>query len=102
VRDKPAILQQDVGEKVVTRGQSQMNFEVYEKEGHQLYAQFAAVISSIISVVLRGSPEIRVQQIQERAKSPESLRNKLVSIGRLGTDDIQSAVKDLAGCRAAE
>jgi ppGpp synthetase/RelA/SpoT-type nucleotidyltranferase len=41
----------------------------------------------------------RLQQVQQRAKNPESLRKKLEDRGILTTASLEDDIKDLAGCR---
>lgn len=76
-----------------------MNFDNYQREGQAAYARLAATIARILDVVLKNVPDIRVQQIQSRAKSVKSLRSKLDDRGAAVGDDIEAAAKDLAGCR---
>lgn len=76
-----------------------MDFEDYQREGQTAYARLADTVARILSVVLKSIPEIRVQQIQSRAKSVESLRTKLGDRGAAEGDDVEAIVKDLAGCR---
>jgi ppGpp synthetase/RelA/SpoT-type nucleotidyltranferase len=42
---------------------------------------------------------IRLQQLQKRAKNPESLRKKLDDRSKLATTSLEDDIKDLAGCR---
>jgi ppGpp synthetase/RelA/SpoT-type nucleotidyltranferase len=76
-----------------------MNFETYEREGHYAYAKLAETIANILSVIVRNVPNLRVQQIQHRAKRPSSLRTKLEQRRNLECACIEDEVKDLAGCR---
>ncbi|WP_404934598.1 hypothetical protein [Nitratireductor sp. L15S-10] len=76
-----------------------MNFDDYQREGQAAYARLAETIARILDVVLRNIPDIRVQQIQSRAKSVKSLRTKLHDRGAAEGDDVEVVVKDLAGCR---
>ena len=76
-----------------------MNFDAYQREGQTAYARLADTVARILNVVLKGIPDIRVQQIQNRAKSVKSLRTKLDDRGILESDSIEAEVKDLAGCR---
>lgn len=76
-----------------------MNFEDYQREGQEAYARLADTVARILDVVLKNVPDIRVQQIQSRAKSIKSLRTKLDDRGAAVGDDVEAVVKDLAGCR---
>lgn len=76
-----------------------MNFDDYQREGQTAYARLAETVARIVAVVLKGVPDLRVQQIQSRAKSIKSLGSKLSDRGVGEDDDIEAAVKDLAGCR---
>lgn len=76
-----------------------MNFEKYQRDGYAAYARLADTIARILDVVLKNVPDIRVQQIQSRAKSVKSLRSKLNDRGAAEGDDVEAVVKDLAGCR---
>lgn len=79
---------------------SWMNLRTYETDGRALYARLAALVAEILNTVIRQQAELRLQQIQHRAKDPSSLRKKLERTGALDSDDIGAAAKDLAGCRA--
>lgn len=76
-----------------------MNLDEYERGGREAYAQLAATIADIIKMIVSGMPEIRMQQIQSRAKHPDSLRVKLSARNAAVEADIEREVKDLAGCR---
>ncbi|MGO9995821.1 MAG: hypothetical protein ACLPTF_25370 [Steroidobacteraceae bacterium] len=77
-----------------------MNLRTYETDGRALYARLAELVAGILNTVIRQQAELRLQQIQHRAKDPSSLRKKLERAGALESDDIGAAAKDLAGCRA--
>jgi len=77
-----------------------MNLRTYETDGRALYARLAALVAEILNTVIRQQAELRLQQIQHRAKDPSSLRKKLERAGALDSNDIGAAAKDLAGCRA--
>jgi len=76
-----------------------MDFATYQKGGRDLYEQLAEVVTQILAAALERQPSINVQHIQRRAKSPDSLREKLANRNALDSDTIELAVKDLAGCR---
>ena len=56
----------------------------------------AAILQAAIDTYLES---LRLQQLQKRAKSPESLRKKLEDRGKLATASLEDEIKDLAGCR---
>lgn len=76
-----------------------MNFADYEKAGQASYAKMASTVASILEVVARDLPGVRVQQIQHRSKSPKSLKQKILDRGGSLTDDVETHAKDVAGCR---
>jgi ppGpp synthetase/RelA/SpoT-type nucleotidyltranferase len=76
-----------------------MNFADYEKAGQARYAKMASTVASILEVIARDLPGVRVQQIQHRSKSPKSLKQKIEDRGGSLTDDVEMHAKDLAGCR---
>ncbi|MEH6725064.1 MAG: RelA/SpoT domain-containing protein [Hyphomicrobiales bacterium] len=76
-----------------------MNFDDYQREGQAHYARLADTVARIFEVVLGNVLDIRVQQIQSRAKSVKSLRTKLDDRDVVEGDNIEASVKDLAGCR---
>ncbi len=76
-----------------------MNFDDYQREGQAAYTRLADTVARILDVVLKNVPNIRVQQIQSRAKSVKSLQTKLNDRGAAEGDDVEAVVKDLAGCR---
>ena len=71
----------------------------YEKDGRDRYGRLAAAIAAILQSALKIQPDIQVQQIQHRAKDPESLRKKMSDRGIREHAPIDVAIKDLAGCR---
>lgn len=76
-----------------------MNFFEYEKSERTVYADFAEAIAEILRTAILENGTIRVQQIQHRAKSIESLRVKLDKAGVPPEAAIEETIKDLAGCR---
>lgn len=64
------------------------------------YAEFAATVIRIIEAGLSTRPDIaRPLTSQSRAKDEASLRAKLLLRGLLASDNIETEIKDLAGCR---
>ena len=76
-----------------------MNFNQYAGEQRDRYVDFANTVAKILETTIRGSGNLRLQQIQSRAKQPSSLRGKLEKVGKLESDNIEDEIKDLAGCR---
>jgi ppGpp synthetase/RelA/SpoT-type nucleotidyltranferase len=76
-----------------------MDIQTYENSGRALYTRLAEAVAVILTTAIRMQPSLRLQQVQQRAKDPSSLRNKLARAGALESDDIGAAAKDLAGCR---
>ena len=77
-----------------------MNIEEYRNGKHLEYQSFAGVIASILKSALENeNGEFHLWEIQSRAKSPKSLENKLRDRSLLECSNIESEIKDLAGCR---
>ena len=76
-----------------------MNWDEYKKEGFELYERLALVVHELIKCALEKKQGYRLQQIQHRAKSLESLKGRLEEAEALGTGNIERLRKDLAGCR---
>src|SRR5688572_27871603 len=77
-----------------------MNLREYAEGKYALYAEFAKTISRIVRVSIeKANVASRLQAIQVRAKEAQSLRKKLEARGLLASDEIESQIKDLAGCR---
>ena len=72
-----------------------MTLDEYDKGGRLLYRRMAETVAAILAAAIQAHGALRLQQIQSRAKDPESLRKKLNKSEQADTD----AVKDLAGCR---
>ena len=76
-----------------------MTLDEYEKVGRLRYRRLAETVAAILAAAINAQGGLRLQQIQSRAKDPVSLRKKLAIRGLSDTDELASAVKDLAGCR---
>jgi ppGpp synthetase/RelA/SpoT-type nucleotidyltranferase len=77
-----------------------MNFETYARSKSADYAAFAETVGAILKAALGNHPDqIRLQQLQHRAKEPDSLFKKLLARGAENTEALENEVKDLAGCR---
>jgi ppGpp synthetase/RelA/SpoT-type nucleotidyltranferase len=72
-----------------------MNFETYERQKRNEYAELAEVIATILTAAIRAQQNLRLQQVQHRAKNPASLRQKLENMGAIGSNSIESQIKDL-------
>ena len=71
----------------------------YETTGRQIYKNFCLVVCDLLTSAIRSEVSYRLQQIQHRAKTVESLAARLVESGNRESDNIESLRKDLAGCR---
>jgi len=76
-----------------------VNLEHYAAGQRDRYADFAKAVAQILSAAIRKNAQLRLQQIQDRAKQPDSLKVKLAKAGLLESDAIEDEIKDLAGCR---
>lgn len=76
-----------------------MNFDEYERSGMALYEGLAEVVASILLAAIEQHGGLHPQQIQHRAKTPDSLTKKLEKAGAAMDGDIRLHAKDLAGAR---
>lgn len=76
-----------------------MNFEEYEREGRATYAALATTVAKILTAAINAEEGYRLQQVNERAKQPVSLRKKLEERGITASMILENDIKDLAGCR---
>src|ERR1051325_495669 len=76
-----------------------MNFDDYERQGRLKYEAFAEALSKILDAAIRAEPAYRLQQIQNRAKDPTTLKAKLAKFEVPEGAAIEDHIKDLAGCR---
>ena len=76
-----------------------MNFDEYSRSKQYDYAALAETVASILQAALAAHPGIRLQQVQHRAKNPESLKKKLTDRKLEATSTLETDIKDLAGCR---
>lgn len=76
-----------------------MNIEEYEQHGQQRYGAFSQVVRQLLEQAIALEPAYRLQQVQNRAKTVRSLRRRLVENDALGSQEIETLRKDLAGCR---
>ena len=76
-----------------------MNLEEFGRSGHDRYERLAEIIAQLLHRAITDEGGFRLQQIQHRAKTVESLTRRLEQNGELGTREIEAHRKDLAGCR---
>ncbi|MGH8614922.1 MAG: RelA/SpoT domain-containing protein, partial [Gammaproteobacteria bacterium] len=76
-----------------------MDFNAYEKSGQFAYAALAQVVAVILVAAIKQRGELRLQQLQRRAKDPLSLRRKLEDAEALEAPEVEAIAKDLAGVR---
>lgn len=76
-----------------------MNFEHYERQGLAAYASLAGTVATILVAAIEREGGYRLQQVAKRAKSPASLQKKLQDRLIEGTTNLETDIKDLAGCR---
>ena len=76
-----------------------MNIKQFEATKRFAYAQLASVTAAILMAAIAKYPKLRLQNIQHRAKTVDSLTRKLKGIGKLQTKKLEAIVKDLGGCR---
>lgn len=76
-----------------------MNFEAYEREKREVYADLAETVATILVAAIKAEADYRLQQVKARAKQPDSLRKKLENRGALAIETLEDEIKDLAGCR---
>jgi ppGpp synthetase/RelA/SpoT-type nucleotidyltranferase len=79
---------------------SPMDLETYSRSRHADYAALAEIVASILQAAIKAYPgTFRLQQVQHRAKNPDSLKKKLEDRNLLSTTTLEDDIKDLAGCR---
>ncbi len=76
-----------------------MDLEEYKNTGRSRYERLAKVVSELLERAIADEPRYRLQQIQHRAKTVESLRRRLEENSQTATNEIEAYRKDLAGCR---
>lgn len=77
-----------------------MNFQEYEDSRKDVYEAFCGVVrATLLAAIEPSEPPYRLQQIQTRSKSPDSLQKKLIDRDLKDSGSIESEIKDLAGCR---
>ena len=76
-----------------------MNLEEYKSTGRSRYEELAEIVAELLERAIIDDSDYRLQQIQHRAKTVESLGRRLEEIGQLDTDETETYRKDLAGCR---
>ena len=76
-----------------------MDLEEYKRSGRARYEKLAAITAGLLERAIAAEGGYRLQQIQHRAKTVESLSRRIEAIGQLGTGEIEAHRKDLAACR---
>ncbi|MDE0206118.1 MAG: RelA/SpoT domain-containing protein [Candidatus Tectomicrobia bacterium] len=76
-----------------------MNLEEYNLSGHDRYQRLAETIAQLLDRAINDEGGFRLQQIQHRAKAVESVALHLEQSGQVGTNEVETHRKDLAGCR---
>ena len=76
-----------------------MNIEEYEQHGRQRYEALCQIVRQLLEQAIGSEPAYRLQQVQHRAKSANSLRRRLSDENQLDNQAIETVRKDLAGCR---
>ncbi|MYF98747.1 RelA/SpoT domain-containing protein [Candidatus Poribacteria bacterium] len=79
--------------------QLKMNIQDYESFGRERYAKLCAEVHKLLERAIKEEKGYRLQHIQQRAKTVESLSRRLREDDQLDSDDIETHRKDLAGCR---
>lgn len=76
-----------------------MDVGEYENGGRALYADFAEAVAAILQAAVAEHSDLRLQNIQHRAKEVDSLRAKLVKAEAAADAAISDIAKDISGCR---
>jgi len=76
-----------------------MTFDEYQTGGLELYADFAERVADILKASIAEQRDLRLQNIQYRAKEPASLKAKLARAGAAADTPIGDVAKDVSGCR---
>jgi ppGpp synthetase/RelA/SpoT-type nucleotidyltranferase len=76
-----------------------MTFDEYQTGGMALYADFAEAVADILGAAIAEQRDLRLQNIQCRAKEPVSLEAKLAKAGAAADAPIGDVAKDVSGCR---
>jgi ppGpp synthetase/RelA/SpoT-type nucleotidyltranferase len=83
-----------------SEGRAALDFETYARSKQFDYAALAETVESILRAAIAAHPgAFHLQQVQRRAKNPESLKKKLDDRNLLSTTTLETNIKDLAGCR---
>lgn len=76
-----------------------MDIEEYATRGRAVYAELAATVAGVLVAAIRANPHLRLQHVQHRSKEPDRLRAKLAKRLVAASNEIESEIKDLGGCR---
>ena len=76
-----------------------MNIDDYRSFGRERYARLCAEVRNLLERAIEEDEGYRLQHIEHRAKTIESLSRRLQESDQLDSDNIETHRKDLAGCR---
>ena len=76
-----------------------MNLREYETTGRQVYEDFCLVVRNLLTHAIKSEGGYRLQQIQHRTKTVESLAARLEEMNETESEEIETLRKDIAGCR---
>jgi ppGpp synthetase/RelA/SpoT-type nucleotidyltranferase len=76
-----------------------VTFDEYENGGRALYDEFATAVSRILRAAIAERKDLRLQNVQRRAKDAASLKVKLDRASAAPDAVIADIAKDIAGCR---
>ncbi|MEL6860124.1 MAG: RelA/SpoT domain-containing protein, partial [Pseudomonadota bacterium] len=76
-----------------------MNIDEYKDHGRQRYKALCQVVRQLLQQEIAADSAYRLQQVQHRAKSVDSLRKRLAETDQLDSQKIETLRKDLGGCR---
>lgn len=76
-----------------------MTLDEYQTGGIALYADFAEAVADILDAAIGELRDLRLQNIQCRAKESASLKTKLIKAAAKADTPIGDVAKDVAGCR---
>ena len=76
-----------------------MKLAEYEADGRKRYERLSEVVRDILRETAGAMADVRLLVIQNRVKDARSLRKKMAGRGLTEADELEDAIKDLAGCR---
>ena len=93
-RDRQANQQNFCCETITQNHGTTLNLDEYERFGRARYQELSAIVKDLLERAITAEQGYRLQQVQHRAKTVESLTCRLKEI-----ENIESYRKDLGGCR---